>query len=296
MLPDMSKQRIKKLCRQGVVRINGKIGKAGQELKAGDRVEIDLESEKLLAPTARPELVRAKGSALAFIEILGEDSDFLVIKKPRAMHSITLSVDDEITVADCVADYHEPCLCASADPREAGLVQRLDYYTSGIMLAAKNPEIWKTLHQEMLSGRVAKTYLALVEGVVGQEPVVISGALVESDGGKTMRVMPAQDMNEDLSASRTTLEGIQVYHLENVGKSYSLVRASAAHVSRHQIRAHLASAGHPLLGDTRYRATMTLNEQEVFEGLAGEGFFLHAETLEFLHPRTAKKAFFKCPL
>lgn len=298
MLPEMSKQFIKKLCRKGVVRVNGKFGKAGQNLKEGDRVEIDLDGDELHPPMARPDLVQREGGALQFIEILSEDSDFLVIKKPRSMHSITLSSDDAITVADCVAEYHPPCLHASANLREAGLVQRLDFYTSGIMLAAKNNETWTTLHQEMLSGRVSKTYLALVEGAVnqavGQEPLMITGALRESDGGKTMRVLePGLTPAED-GQSETKLELVQVYLSE--GKSYSLVRASAGHVSRHQIRAHLASVGHPLLGDKRYQATMALDVQEVFEGLGGEGFFLHAETLEFLHPRTGKKVFFKCPL
>lgn len=240
--------------------------------------------------TARPDLAEAQGGPLQYIKVLFEDEFLLALEKPRAMHSITLTPEDSLTLADCVAAYCPQCLGASADQREAGLVQRLDHFTSGVILAAKTPGVWQSLHQMLIGNEVQKTYLALVEGTLAVAEVHISLPLRQSKGGKKMIAVRTSKARTNNFAAKTNIEGVGTLAFEG-DRTVSIGRARARHVARHQIRVHLASFGHPLVGDKLYGAKWELAEllrevspNEIVDNRSIDGFLLHAERVEFIHP------------
>ncbi len=272
--PLLSRRQAKALCREQEVFCNGKPAKGGMLLRAGDVVELE---EVYLQARARPELVDLDASA---VEVLYEDDAFLAIAKPPLMASVVIRGDDALTAADHIAAIAPQCATASKDPREAGLVQRLDYSTSGVMIAAKTPAIWNRFHQMLLSGAVQKDYLALVEGRLSGTEVRIDLPLRSAAGGERMQVAEADSVDSLPACSHIRKHS----SLLGIGENVSLLKVQGAGMRRHQVRAHLASLGLPLVGDALYGAKSELSLLHIHR----EGFLLHASEISFKHPQTAK--------
>lgn len=277
--PKYSKRFAKTLCARGLVHVNGKKRSGGYLLSKGELIEIAaVERAK-----ARPALVQEKQGALA-VEVLHEDEHLLIVSKPRAMHSVTLSADDPLTLADWLSFHARECQSASTDEREGGLVQRLDYFTSGVVIAAKHLEAWKKLTKLLHAEKIEKRYLALVEGRLARREEVIRLPLVEQ--GQKSQVV--SDETKGSFAAETQLSEVFFYEHEQV----SVVRASAARARRHQIRVHLQALGHPLVGDDLYGSNRKLTELSFFKDHAyrelEQGFLLHAESVSLVHPLTGK--------
>lgn len=279
LLPAGSRRRARELCEAGSVRRNGKSARAGEQLVEGDRVEV---FQPAVPCRLRPEL--AGGTQLA---ILYEDEWLLVVEKPRGMPSIRLRPEDPVTLADLLVAVSPACETAGADMREGGLVHRLDTWTSGVLLAAKTRQAWETLRSELAAHRIAKSYRALVEGVLEPGSQLISRAIVAERNSPVVRIAEPEEAGSP-AETRVTPE-------RSLGR-FSLVRAETPSARRHQIRVHLASVGHPLVGDTLYGSQASL--PDVFALLTGEpftdavpagagssdGFLLHAERICFRHP------------
>ena len=273
-MPSVSRSRARKACEQGKVLVNGAPQRPGYLLKANEVVELLFDPAPV---SARADLAQAAGGPLKHIQVLFEDAHLLAIEKPRMMHCTRLRTDDPLTVADCLAAYSADASRASEDPREAGMVQRLDYYTSGVLLAAKSREMWQALHRILVGGQIEKEYLALVQGRFKDGPRRIGVPLVDDQGGKKVAVSPKG------RAAHSVVELAQRPDVADGEQDLLLVRGSG--MRRHQVRAHLAHIGHPLVGDSLYgareesfRLICNGNERE------GEGFFLHALSVRFLHP------------
>lgn len=242
------------VCRQGKVLVNGKCAKPGHSLRQGDGVELlqfpnQQEARRLITPT---------------LPIVFSDEWLVVANKPRGMPSVTLSVEsDPETVADNLATLFPECLTVSPDPREAGLVHRLDTGTSGLILAARSAAIWSELRKQLQEHEIEKEYLALVSGVVGEE---ITLSLFLSGVGKRVFVSELEkpgysSITEKILPDRTLSE------------DSSIVKVIAPFAKRHQVRATLAHLGHPLVGDTLYGGVSS-----------SDGFKLLASRLRFGHP------------
>jgi len=232
--------------------------------------------------SARPELAQQSGGALKFITIRYEDEHLLCVEKPAAMHSVTLAADDPLTLADCIAEYCPECLIASDDPREAGLLQRLDFYTSGLIMAAKTKQSWQLFRRLVSGGEVRKSYMALVEGVLERKLREVSCYMTESRNKKRVSVVRnPSETREQCFPTETVIQGLKDFK-HSSGESLCLARASGMQMRRHQVRAHLAFSGHPLVGDELYGAALSLQPL-----LNRDGFFLHAESVHFIHPFTS---------
>jgi len=302
-IPLLSQNDANLLCSKGKVKINGqsKGVKAGQTLQVGDLVEVDF-SELVLS--ARSDV----GAKLLPLKIVFEDENLLIVNKPRKLHSVTQKESVEATLADGIVAYCHMCLDASKNPFEAGLIQRLDYYTNGLIIATKNRKCHKMLSLMLLSGQIRKTYLALVDGEFVEKDgtkimhKTIKTALKSND--KSVAVIDIETIkDDDKDAEPLTIKETEVSFEKQIGSKHTLVRASASAAYRHQIRAHLAFLGFPLTGDVLYGSKETLitlensGEKEFSElsqkyGLAEsgyDGFFLCANTLEFVHPTTKEK-------
>jgi 23S rRNA pseudouridine1911/1915/1917 synthase len=170
--------------------------------------------------------------------VLCSTSDLLVIDKPAGLH--THAGASAASVARWLLAARPEAAAWGANPREAGLVHRLDRDTSGLVVAATDRAIYDALRREFARRRVVKSYLAIVRGRLSRVRT-IDRPLVRH---KT-RVAPARDRDRSLEAA-TLVEPI-----EN-GADWTLVRASMRTGVTHQVRAHLALAGHPILGDAKY--------------------------------------------
>lgn len=281
-LDDLTRRKARELCEQEKVEVNGKPARAGQSLLPGDTVRI---LEPWTPVRAQPELADSALEMLFY-----EDEHFLVVNKPRAMASVRLRPEDPPTVADWVVSHSASCLTASPDPRESGLVQRLDFYTSGLLLAAKDRESWETLRKQLFAEEIEKSYLALIERRPVKKKFTISIPLAQSKDGKTMCAAKETGERSPIQLSAVT-EIAVVNQLEHDGRGFSLVRAKGRRVRRHQIRAHLALSGHPLVGDQMYGSSTQL--EELVPSLK-EGFLLHAESIAMRHPVTDEQLHFTC--
>jgi 23S rRNA-/tRNA-specific pseudouridylate synthase len=160
-------------------------------------------------------------------------------------------------------------------------VQRLDFATSGILLGAKDRPTWDALYKALSAGEIKKSYVALVEGQIA-EPLTVSTFIGSPHrGAKKMKIY-----SRPPSPPVRALPGDTKF--ENLAYlapfDLSIVKAAASPARRHQIRAHAAYAGHPLVGDTLYGSRRTVG------ALCSEPreFFLHAWILKFTHPVTGK--------
>ena len=275
-VPTLSRRTARALCERGAVLVDEHVARAGRLVKTGELVTV---TESLEPVRPRPDLVEA-GDAL---QPLFEDDALFVFAKRRGEPSVRLRLDDGLTAADRAVAYLPRCEFASADPRDGGLVQRLDTWTSGLLLVAKDAETWASLRALLFEGAIEKSYLALCEGVPTWNEREIDEPLAQTADGKAMFVSDERDMKAMTAHSSMRLVGGVI----GAPFACSLIRVEAHRARRHQVRVHLAELGHPLVGDSVYGAWHRLEELQGIGGaeFVGDGFVLHAESLTFPHPR-----------
>lgn len=235
--------------------------------------------------------------------VVFEDQDLMVINKPAGLHSVRLTDSDNPSVAKWLTETRPEMAAIGNSPADAGLVQRLDFETSGLMLAAKSSAIWQRLHKSILAGEIHKSYFCAVEGILEQQKISIE-SLIGSPyrRAKKMRVYPKDSLKK---SPKRFLDAKTVFELEQITNSgiaadsqivsgscnlsACLLKVTAASARRHQIRAHAAFIKHPLIGDKLYGASLSLSDYPV-------AFFLQASSLEFRHPVSNQFLSFKIDL
>lgn len=261
--PGASRRRLVALFARGAVRVDGARAKKGTAVAPGQTVTV------AGAPPSDDDLrpVAAAGA----LPVLHEDAWLVAIAKPPGMPSHPLEVGETGTAANLLVARWPELRTVGDDPREAGLAHRLDAGTSGVLLACRDPDTWRATRQAFAGGAVRKRYLALVAGRAepgaSQAPLAQRGrvSVVDPDG------LPARTRwSVDRRFADATLLGC---------------RAETGRM--HQIRAHLAAAGHPLVGDALYGGPP---DDEVV------AFFLHASSLELAHPHTGEPLRIEAPL
>lgn len=181
------------------------------------------------------------------------------------------------SVADLLLADSPDLAHVARSPLDAGLIQRLDYETSGVLLGAKTRPVWEALFSALIEGAIKKTYVALVEGRC--EHAASLGSYIGSPhrGAQKMKVYEKEPARSARALwGETTFMPLSY----DSATDTSLVLASASPARRHQIRAHAAHLGHPLVGDTLYGSRHKL---ESF-GVHHRAFFLHAWRVSFTHP------------
>jgi 23S rRNA pseudouridine1911/1915/1917 synthase len=264
----LSRAKLKALFESGAVRVDGRKAKKGQTVAEGQRVEVEVPDEGPRAPMPQPELP---------LTVLREVGALVFVDKPAGLPVHPLEAGEKGTVANALVARWPELAEASADPREAGLVHRLDIETSGVLLAAKNRDTWTALRAQFSTGGEAvKLYLALVEGPIADEGE-IELALAQHGG----RVRPALPSDTDARPARSEF---RVLSREG---DRSLVEVRIFTGVMHQVRAHLAAIGAPIVGDALY------------EGAAEprlSRFFLHAASLEVSNPENGERVRVESPL
>ncbi len=264
----LSRAKLKALFEAEAVRVNGRKVKKGLSVTEGQRVELDLEEVASAAATA---------DATLTVNVLWEDETLVFVDKPARMPSQPLKPGELGAVANALVSKYPGIDLVSDDPREAGLCHRLDVETSGVLLAAKTREGWQAMRAQFSSDSrdLDKRYLALVAGPFAGEGGI--GLPLGPPGG------PGRPSVSGVDAREAKSEFTVIERLGDV----ALVEVRIVTGVLHQVRAHLAAVGAPIVGDTLY-------EGRPLEGLTR--FFLHAKSLAVAHPVTGQRVLVESPL
>lgn len=283
LLKGVPKTHVYRVIRSGEVRVNKGRAAADTRLALGDEVRVP--------PVRTPErtaeaAIEARAVPPREFPVLFEDEHLLAIHKPAgvAVHGgsgVSFGVIEQLRRARPTARFLE-------------LVHRLDKETSGVLLLAKKRSALTALQDQFRSRDTGKTYAALVIGTWPARLKVIDVALhkyLDAAGERRVRTVAAEA--EDGRRSITLVKVAQVF------AGFSLLDVTIKTGRTHQIRVHLAHAGHPIVGDEKY-GDFALNRQLARgEGLAGKRFdrmFLHARELAFDHPASGERLTLSAPL
>lgn len=208
-------------------------------------------------------------------ELIYEDDHVFVALKPSGLHSVQVADGGE-SLADHLLAMNPSLAEVAERAGDAGLVQRLDYSTSGLILGGKTRTAWELLRAAVQEGGVKKRYVSLVTGAVSNDLHIMSYIGSPYRGGKKVRVYEGE-LGKKVRAlpGETTLSPLSIDRLGN-----TLVGVAAFPARRHQIRVHAAHLGHPLVGDTLYGCTIKLTS--LYND--SREFFLHCESISFRHP------------
>jgi len=270
VLKGVPKNHIYRILRSGEVRVNSKRVKPNYRLKIGDRLRIPP------IRTAKPARQGTAPRSNLLLEVLFEDDYLLAINKPSG-----IAVHGGSGVSSGIVELlrmREP------KPRFLELVHRLDRETSGVLLLAKKRSALTALHQMLRSGEVEKRYLVLVKGKwINQKQSVMLPLhkYVTSSGERRVAVKKGGKVAHTL------------FYLRQNWQEFSLLEAELKTGRTHQIRAHLAHLGFPILGDAKYGDFM-LNRKLAMRGL--KRMFLHAFRLMVKHPISSTSLLLEAPL
>ncbi len=268
------------MIKAGLVTVNGLATRASSGVRLGDRIEI--------ASPAPPLAARSAADAPA-IEVLAEDPEFIVVNKAAGMTVHPAPGHPDATLVDALLARF-PELARMAEPDgvlRPGIVHRLDRETSGVLIVARTPFARTALARQFKDRAVRKTYLAIVHGVVAREQTTLTRAIGRHPTERK-RMSIVSRTPRDAVTHVTTLARFTSTARDDRGTTLVRVRPETGRT--HQIRVHLASMGHPCLGDQLYgRGT-----DSVAPGFRRQA--LHGLALSIAHPRSGKRLDFVAPL
>ena len=247
----LSRREITRLHQNSSILVNGETARLTAELKKGDVIQVIFVKE-----TEMPE----------DIDILYEDNDYVIVNKPAGLSAHKQSED--------IPDMGILLRKHYGDDFTVRPMGRLDRYVSGIMLYAKNKQAAGRIAKEREDDLLHKEYLAFCGGIFAEKSGTMEYRLAKEAGKHGRSVM------EEGQLCITDYEVINEYG------SFSLVRIVIRTGRTHQIRAGMAAAGHPLLGDSLYHGNTNLIRRPA----------LHCAKLSFVHPKTEKTIELTCPL
>lgn len=268
--PEFSRARLQDWIKCGRVLVNGAPARSSRVLRERDR--IDVEPAELTPLRAEPEAIP--------LLVLYEDADFLAIDKPAGMVVHAGAGSHTGTLVNALLGRFQSLSGLGGDLRP-GIVHRLDRFTSGVILVAKNDAAHRALAALFAGRQVEKTYLALVHGSVKADRGRIEKPIARDPRHRTR-------MTARLGHGRAAWTEYRVLQ-RFAAFTYLEVRIGTGRT--HQIRVHLSSIGHPVAGDRLYGAPAN----SAVHPPPGR-FFLHAHRIRFQHPFTAQPLEIAAPL
>jgi len=292
-LPDISRARVQELIAQDKVLVNGKPAKSSLRLTGQEKIQI-------LAPAERPPL-RAAAEDIP-LDIVYDDEDLSIINKPAGMmvHAGAGATDDARnrgTLVNALLHRYGALSHVGGEMRP-GIVHRLDRNTSGLIVVAKNDRAHRKLSEQFARREVHKKYVALVHGAMKQDRGTVQSP-ISRDRLRRTRMTTRRAGGREAVSHYKVLERIDSAY----GK-FTLLEMRIETGRTHQIRVHLSSLGHPVVGDTLYGAPreITLHKKGEYK-TSGEHRrlslprnFLHAAAIELRQPLTGKPLVAERPL
>jgi len=282
LVSDHSRAQLQKLVRRGAVQMNGNpVRRSNVRVQGGERLTITGGGASS-ARTSDPRVER--GRAAAELPILFEDEHLIAVNKPPGLltHDAPGSADDSLS--GLLVERFGP-LPTSRGAERPGIVHRLDRETSGVIVVARDERTLAALADQFRAREVEKLYLALAHGCPSEREFEVTLPL-EAQSGRGDRERVASEGAGKSAATR--------FRLEEDFKSTSLLACSPHTGRRHQIRVHLAEAGHPVLFDKLYRRADRASLPAGAPLLRRHA--LHASELAFRHPGTGERMSFEAPL
>ena len=216
-------------------------------------------------------------------QVLFEDTSLLVLSKPSKLHSVGQLESNSPSLAQIIGEQYPELVNASEKKEDFGLVNRLDFETSGLVLVAKTRDIWTKLREQIQRGEIHKEYLALADGIFDDNREISTFIGNPNRGAPKVRVFAEKPRKKDRALPAKSL--FAPYKILK-DKQATIIQVIAPTARRHQIRAHAAFVGHPLIGDTQYGSTRSVGDVVVGRE---ERFLLHAGLMRLVHPVTGKE-------
>ena len=263
---DFSRSKVVKMIKDGAILVNGNIVKNSYTLKKDDVIQIGeyKEEEMNLEPEDIP------------LDIVYEDDDVLVVNKPNGMVVHPAVGNNHGTLVNALL-YHSKNLSSINGEFRPGIVHRIDAYTTGLLMVAKNNKAHEILAEELSKKETKRKYIALVWGVIKEDTATIDAPI-------------GRDSNDRKKMSVTSINSKDaVTHLKVLKrfKDATLIELQLETGRTHQIRVHMNYIGHPVVNDPVYGKRKIIDNS---------GQCLHAFLIGFSHPITNKYMEFKCEL
>jgi 23S rRNA pseudouridine1911/1915/1917 synthase len=285
--PGFTRSQVARMIKAGLVTVNGAPARAAGAVHPGDRIEV--------AEPPPPE-PHTPSAGAPHIEVLHADDDIVVVNKPAGMTVHPAPGHPDATLVDALlARFPELATMAEADGvLRPGIVHRLDKESSGVMVVARNPFAKAALSEQFKGRSVKKIYLAIVRGIVARDRITIARALGRHPTDrKRMSVSshtPREAVSNVIVVDRFAASSSRAHDERD---DATLVMVVPETGRTHQIRVHLASIGHPCLGDELYGGGS--KQARVAHGAGFERHALHAVYLQFRHPRSGERMVFSAP-
>ena len=286
-----SRARLQKLIDDGDVSVNEKIVKSSYKVRTEDKIEIELTA---------PEIESFEPENIA-LEIVYEDDFLAVVNKPSGMVVHPGAGVKRGTLANALAyKFQIPDskfqIAGDADEQarveniksSVGIVHRLDKDTSGLIVVAKNETVHENLSEQFRNREIFKSYVALVHGEVEKNNGTIDGAIAREKHNRTKMAIRSHGRS-----------ALSLWRVRKKFEKFTLLNVEIKTGRTHQIRVHLASIHHGVVGDETYNGGRdnTIKDLIVRRAVKDLGrFFLHAERLSFTHPKTLERLEFYAPL
>lgn len=267
-LPDLSRSYIQKCIKEQSVLVNQKPQKASYRLSVDDEIVFYI-------PEAAEPAIEAEKIPLS---VLYEDEDVLVVDKPKGMVVHPAPGHYSGTLVNAVLYHCRGCLSGINGVMRPGIVHRIDKDTTGSLIICKNDHAHKEIAAQLKAHTITRRYRAIVHGVLPQESGVIDAPVGRDP--KERKKMAVNYKTGKRAVTHYTV--LQRFH------DYTYIECQLETGRTHQIRVHMASIGHPLLGDEVYCHKKTAWHLE--------GQTLHAMTIGFLHPSSGRYMEITAPL
>ncbi|MBO4902554.1 MAG: RluA family pseudouridine synthase [Lachnospiraceae bacterium] len=264
---DLSRSYVQRLIEEGAVLCNDSPCKSNKKVSSGDRITIDVPESVI--PPIEPEDIP--------LDILYEDEDVIVVNKPKGMVVHPAAGHYSGTMVNALL-YHCKDLSGINGVLRPGIVHRIDMDTTGSVIACKNDAAHKEIAKQLKEHSINRNYLALVHGNIEEESGTVHAPIGRSE----------RDRKKMAVNVRNGKDAITHYQVVERFQGYTLIDCKLETGRTHQIRVHMASIHHPVVGDKVY---CTQKPPCKLEGQA-----LHAYLLGFKHPKTGEYIEIKAPM
>lgn len=266
---ELSRSYIQKLIEGGNVTMAGKTLKSNFKVSAGQEIEIRL---------PEPETLKVEPENIP-LDILYEDSDVIVVNKPKNMVVHPAAGHYSGTLVNALLYHCKDSLSGINGIMRPGIVHRIDKDTTGALVVCKNDVAHQCLAEQLKKHSITRKYEAIVYNTFKETEGRVEGPIGRHPSERTKMAINYKNGKDAITNYRV---------LENLGTGYAHIECRLETGRTHQIRVHMSSLHHPLLGDTVYGP-----QKDTF-GL--EGQTLHARVLGFIHPTTKEYMEFEAPI